>query len=489
MPTPQSSPVSRPLALTEMTAEASEHAIRRYQVLRPHLDDGVPLTEAARMAGVPLRTVQRWLARYRSGGLAGLARTPRSPGRQSNPELVRIIEGLALRRPRPSIATIHRRTVEVADEQGWARPSYSTVYAIIAALDPALLTLAHHGPAALRDRYELVYRRTAARPNQMWQADHTQLDLLILDPAGRPARPWLTVILDDHSRAVTGYTVMLGAPSALGTSLALRQAIWTKPDPGWPMCGIPDILYVDHGSDFTSDHLTQVAIDLKIQLIHSTVARPQGRGKIERFFGTVTTELLPQLPGHLGGGRPTTPPALTLTDLDRAISRYLTTDYHPRRHRELRVSPQQAWLGDGWLPRMPDSLEHLDLLLATVARPRIVHRDGIHFQGLRYLDPTLAAYVREPVTIRYDPRDITEIRVFHRGRFLCKAVSPDHAGKTISLKDIETARRAHRRRLRAGVRERIAVVADYLPHPHPAPPHDQPPTEEPRSRLRTYMED
>lgn len=138
--------------------------------------------------------------------------------------------------------------------------------------------------------------------------------------------------------------------------------------------------------------------------------------------------------------------------------------------------------------RVTASLEHLDLLLATVARPRIVHRDGIHFQGLRYLDPTLAAYVREPVTIRYDPRDITEIRVFHRGRFLCKAVSPDHAEKTISLKDIETARRAHRRQLRAGVRERIAVVADYLPEPHPAPHQNQPPTEEPRRRLRTYME-
>jgi len=43
-----------------------------------------------------------------------------------------------------------------------------------------------------------------------------------------------------------------------------------------------------------------------------------------------------------------------------------------------------------------------------VAKPRMVHRDGIRFQGLRYLDPTLAAYVGEPVTIRYDPRDVGE---------------------------------------------------------------------------------
>ncbi|MEV2270486.1 Mu transposase C-terminal domain-containing protein [Nonomuraea africana] len=52
---------------------------------------------------------------------------------------------------------------------------------------------------------------------------------------------------------------------------------------------------------------------------------------------------------------------------------------------------------------MPDSLDQLDLLLLTVARPRKIHPDGIHFQALRYLDPVLAAYVGEDVVIRYDP--------------------------------------------------------------------------------------
>ncbi|GAA3139968.1 hypothetical protein GCM10020255_016260 [Rhodococcus baikonurensis] len=170
------------------------------------------------------------------------------------------------------------------------------VRAIITAMDPAALTLAREGASALRDKYELVYRRQSQTPNQIWQVDHTELDIEILDPGGARVRPWLTVILDDCSRAVPGYTVGLGAPSALLTSLALRQAIWTKADPDWPMCGIPEILYVDHGSDFTSEHLTQVAADLTFQIVYSAVARPQGRGKIERFFGTVTTELLPNSP-------------------------------------------------------------------------------------------------------------------------------------------------------------------------------------------------
>ena len=63
------------------------------------------------------------------------------------------------------------------------------------------------------------------------QADHTLLDLLILDEAGKAVRPWLTTVVDDHSRAVAGTMVFLGAPSTLQTSLALRQAIWCKADP------------------------------------------------------------------------------------------------------------------------------------------------------------------------------------------------------------------------------------------------------------------
>ena len=151
--------------------------------------------------------------------------------------------------------------------------------------------------------FELVYRHRASHPNAIWQADHTQLDVLIRDANGEAIRPWLTTVIDDHSRALAGYLVFAGAPSAFQTSLALRQAIWRKADPLWSVCGIPNVLYVDHGSDFTSKHLEQVAVDLHFELVYSTIARPQGRGKIERLFGTLNTELLPELPGYLTHGQ------------------------------------------------------------------------------------------------------------------------------------------------------------------------------------------
>jgi len=315
--------------------------------------------------------------------------------------------------------------------------------------------------------------------------------LLILDQGGKPARPWLTTVVDDHSRAVTGYMVFLGAPSALNTSLALRHAIWRKADPAWPVCGIPDVLYVDHGSDFTSQHLDQVAAALRIQMTYSAVGRPQGRGKVERLFGTINTELLPELPGHLAGSKRAASPRLSLAELDRAVGAFIAGTYHLRPHGETGQAPLDAWRGEGFLPRLPESLEDLDLLLVMHAQPRMVQRDGIRFQGLRYASPNLAGYVREPVTIRYDPRDLSEIRVFHRDRFLCRAVSEEHAGAAVTLKDIETARRAHRLALRAGINERVARVADYLPiqADPPRAGRAERPTRPARTRLRIYEED
>ena len=458
----------------------------RWRILRLHVEDQVPLARLARETDVGLRTLERWHARYRADGYAGLETASRADTgtRRLPPDLVDLIEGLALSKPRPAIATIHRKVTGICATRRWPVPSYSVVWDIVRTLDPGMVTLALEGAASYRDKHELVLRRQAELPNAMWQSDHTMLDILVVGTDGKPARPWLTTILDDCSRAVCGYTVFLGAPSAMNTALALRQAIWHKTDPAWPMCGLPDVLYVDHGSDFTSDQLAHTAVDLHIRLIHSTVARPQGRGKIERFFGTINTELLATLPGHITEGDPWPTPKLSLADLDSALEAFVAT-YNDRTHSELGTSPRSAWIADGWLPRMPDSLEDLDRLLLTVAKTRVVRRDGIRFQGLRYVSPTLAGYVGRSVVIRYDPRDITEIRVFDHAEFVCKAVNQEHHDQKVSLKEIQAARNARRRALRASINERIALVAA----PTETPRITEAPAPAPRSALKIYKED
>jgi putative transposase len=453
------SPSHRELSTATETQRAQ--ALAHFRLLRPFLEDEVPLPQIAALHRLSLRTLRRWVRQYRAHGLAGLMRAARKDQghrRSLTPQLRHMIEGLALQKPRRTVANIHRETCRISREHNWAPPSYSTIQRIVRQLAPALTTLAHEGSTAYQEQFDLICRHQARAPNAVWQADHSLLPIVVRHEHGQPVKPWLTIILDDYSRGVPGYYLGFESPTALQTALTLHQAIWRKADPRWHLCGIPAQLYTDHGSDFTSQHLEQVAADLKLELMFSWPGHPRGRGKNERFFRTVEQVLLPRLPGFVGENGTTGGPCLSLPAFDDCFRTWLLEDYHQRVHEEIKEAPQARWEASGFLPRMPESLEQLDLLLLHVAKQRRVQQDGIHFQGQRYFDLTLAAYVGEDVIIRYDPRDLAVIRVFYEERFLCRAVCSEFAGTQVSLQEVIQARKAQRKRVRQGIRERLSAL-------------------------------
>lgn len=448
-------------------------ALERYEKILPFLYHGVPLAKAAHEAAVPVRTMWRWVQNYKKHGLSGLVRKQRFDSgsrRNVNADMQALIEGMLLTKPAPSIAALRRNLAKVCEKESWPLPSYGVIYDIARNLDPALITLALQGVKAYKDSYDLVYRREADRPNEFWQADHTQLDCLIADSSGKPRKPWLTIILDDFSRAIAGYIIGFESPSALGTALALRQAIWRKDDSRWHICGIPERFYTDHGSDFTSKHIEQVSASLKFELIFSTAGEPRGRGKIERFFLSVNQLFLCHQPGYAPVGHRNPPPGSCIDDLDHAFKSWLLSEYHSREHSETGSAPQHRWESSGFLPRLAETRDQLDLLLLTVAKSRKVHRDGVHFHGFRYVSPTLAGFVGDQITIRYDPRDLAEIVVYlPGGEYICKAISQELADQTVSLKSLVTARNARRRQLRTSISDRAAIVERYLQAHSPVP--------------------
>src|SRR5713226_980298 len=321
------------LPLTALSEAQRTQALERLEIIRPALEKHVSQAQVARTHQLPPSTVQLWIKRYREKGLAGLANATRSDKGKSRslPEqAITLVEGLALQTPPRAAASIHRQVSEIAKEQGWKPPSYERVRLIIKDLDPALVTLAHQGAAAYREEYDLLYRREATHANAMWQADHTPLDIVLLDEAGEPARPWLTVIEDDYSRAIASFRLSFQESTALTTALALRQAIWRKEEPRWQICGIPSVFYTDHGSDFTSKHMEQVAVDLGIELIFSEKGSPRGRGKIERFFRSVNELFLQDLPGYAPSGYKAVKATLTLPVFEQKFRTWLLEEYHQR---------------------------------------------------------------------------------------------------------------------------------------------------------------
>jgi len=388
------------------------------------------------------------------------AREDRGARKRVSPKIKAVIEGLALERPPLPISSISRQVKQFAESTGEAVPQYGTVYSLVREIPIGLLTLAHRGGKTYSEGFDLVHRREASRSNAIWQADHAQLNILLLGEGDQLARPWLTIVIDDYSRAIAGYYLGFDPPSSMRTALALRQGIWRKGHSHWHICGIPEVLYTDNGSDFTSKHLEQVAVDLKIRLVFSTPGKPQGRGRIERFFRTVNAMFLCELDGYIGRKRHK--PTLSLERLEELFQAFSLETYHRRISIIGGLAPSERREEGGFLPRMPESLEQLDLLLMQEVRARRVRRDGIHFHGLRYLSLTLAAYVGEDVTIRFDPRDMGEIRVFYKDRFLCPAVSAEIAGETIPLREIIRARNQRRRELSSILHDRQKMVDSLL---------------------------
>jgi putative transposase len=229
-----------------------------------------------------------------------------------------------------------------------------------------------------------------------------------------------------------------------------------------------------------------------MELIFSQVKVPRGRGKVERFFRSVNELFLQDLPGYAPEGYKGAEARLTLAAFEQRFRTWLLEEYHTRVHSETKYPPAERWEAGGLLPRLPHSLERLDLLLLTVAKTRRVQQDGIRFQGYRYIEPTLAGYVKEEVLIRYDPADLAEIRVYHQDSYVCRAICQELAGQTISLKEIEKARVERRKQVRAGLSSRAAVVEQFLAvhqdetFPPKTETREPAPAEE-RPRLKRYI--
>jgi putative transposase len=446
-------------SLSELTETEREQACQKYKIIEPYLHGSMSLTSIAQSQSIPLRTLTIWVKKYRQSNLMGLARQSRrdkGTSRKYDETLKKAIEGICLRNIQLSSANIHRFIVEYCQQENLAIPSYRSVCRIIDNMPDDLITLSSEGTKAYQQKYDLIHRRVSEHPNDIWQSDHELIDLEILNAYQKPQRPWLTVIMDDCSRGICGYELSFLSPSAEKTSLCLRQAIWRKPDPKWQIFGIPAMLYTDHGSDYTSHHIEQVCIELKIRLIHSQIAQPKGRGKIERFFRTMNQRLISKLQEMTNVNGSTK--YLDLKSLNDLIYQFII-EYNHEVHSELNdISPQERWQLNGFLPQILDSLEYLDLLLLCERKARKVMRDGIHFQGLRYIDTVLAEYVGENVMIRYTPSDITSIRVFHKGKFLCQPLCTELSQTSIGIKEIQQIRNERRRKLRKKILERKSLV-------------------------------
>ena len=400
---------------------------------------GIRKREAAKKLGVTLRSIERLLKKCQEQGLVGLAQTRSDKGKrrisadwqefivktykEGNNGSKRMLRNQVFLKVKGRAKQLGLKPKEY--------PSHQTVYRILDeyiegkerkrnARSPGYsgLRLTH----MTRDGQELEVEGS----NDVWQCDHTRLDIRIVDEYGVLDRPWLTVIIDSYSRCLMGFFLGFYAPSSQIDALALRHAILPKSygseyglgDTEWGTHGISNYFYTDAGNDFQSIHITeQVAVELGFSC--ALRRRPPDGGIVERFFRTLNDAVLRHLPGYTGSNVQERPQdvdkdaCLTLQNLEIILVRYIVKEYNA--HTDARSGDQSRFMRwEAGLMIEPPLYDELDLAIALMKaeRRRVGKYGTIQFESLTYRAEHLKGRAGKVVALRYDPDDITTIFVY-----------------------------------------------------------------------------
>jgi putative transposase len=339
---------------------------------------------------VSYQTINRWKRAYLGGGFEALVPSPRQASPRTPGEVLALAAALRRENPERTAAQVQRI---LRATSGWA-PSDRTLQRLFERLEL--------GRPAGQDSQQVFGRFEAARPNELWTGD------ALHGPQVGGRKTYLFCFIDDHSRAVMGARWAFHE-DVVRLAAALRPALAAR--------GVPESVYVDNGSAFVDAWLLRACAVLGIKLVHSRPGRPQGRGKVERFFRTVRGQFLAEITGEDGqaGTR-----AADLAELNRLFAAWVAVSYHRAVHSETGQAPLARWASGVPDPLPLPSPAQLHEAFLWSERRTVRKTATVSLHGNLY--QVDASLVRCVVELVFDPFDLTGIQVRHKGKPAGKAV-------------------------------------------------------------------
>ncbi len=261
--------------------------------------------------------------------------------------------------------------------------------------------------------------------NQIFQCDHTDSDVLLVDVEGNEiGRPYLTTVIESNSGSIVGYHISFKKPGSHEVALALRHAFLPKEygeeyklQKKWNVSGIPQYFVTDRAKEFKSNHLKQIAAQLRIEL--RLRAYPQQGGLVERPFGTINTEFLESIPGYTGSNIQKRPQnaeqeaCFTLDEFERLIVRFIVDNYnqnpYPRAKNQTRVSRWESMLLE---PAKEIDECKLDICLLKSTQRKLQRKGQIQFENEIYKGECFRYCQSKYITLRYDPSNILRLMAY-----------------------------------------------------------------------------
>ena len=386
----------------------------RYQLICPALDAGLSTKQRGKVVRevaaathtdpfgnqirVSRETLDRWIRRYRAGGFEALVPAPRRLAARTDAQVLELAASLKRENPTRTVAQVARilRTAT-----GWA-PSESTLLRHFHGCE-LMGPDAGQSPAVF-GRFE------AADPNELWVGD------ALHGPRVGDRKTYLFAFLDDHSRLVVGHRFGF-AEDTVRLAAALRPALAAR--------GVPGLIYVDNGSAFIDAWLLRACAKLGIRLVHSAPGRPQGRGKIERFFRTVREQFLVEVTDTSSEdlAAADVDHSTALLELNRLFVAWVETEYHRRTHSETGQAPLARWEA-GWqrlgrIPAMPTADDLTEAFLWSEYRV-VTKTATVSLHANTYqVDPAL---VGRKVELVFSPFDLETVEIRYHDKTYGKAL-------------------------------------------------------------------
>ena len=464
---------------------AEGHGFQDDQLLRPHnlalalvlaVERTGDLAEAMRSLGIERsrRWGQRIIKKHREGQvLYDLRRVRQNPPTVLTESVERDILSVFNEFPAATISEVVRELerrasaldgeVALGSSPRGRAPSESTVRRYLASL-PATIRDARGGNLS---KYHKLSRLVGAAdpglfPNDVWEQDSSQVprylrvrELIDGEWKVRGHQVYVSKVVDTYSRAIVGYAIQLGAPSAELTIAALANAMLRGADPATPFYGQPREIRVDRGTEFKI-RLEELTARLGIVLTVSPPASPNTRPFVERGFDSLWN-MMSILHGYAPAER-----GIEQRDERRAGSYPTIEEFLSDFLRVVQAHNRRTHSGTGEAPILRwsrhDEITPVDadaayLLLERDPRLRTVGKGGVERDGVFYTDPALQDHVGRSVILHVSEQHAEKVEVLDAVSHvrLCTARVRMAVSETI-----HTATDAYKRELRARTR-------DYVP--------------------------
>lgn len=356
----------KPLIFGEIDEEATNRFLKELsqkETLFPNGHIGRP----------SVATLRRKLNRYREGGFDGLSRQPRSDRgkpRNTGREVMEKAIELKMEQPRRSPAVINR-----------------FLYEMYAATVPRA-TLYRHLKAAGATRLKLGVLKEKVR--KRWTRDHTH-DLWVGDFEEGPyvlsnndvVPTHLSAFIDCHSRYIVEARYYFRQNLDILIDSLIRA---------FSVHGAPLELYLDNAKVYHANGLKAACYRLNIKLLHRPPRDPAPGGLIERFIQTAQTQFEAEV--RVGD-------LMTLSELNRAFSAWLSVSYHKEIHSETGESPEERCRKGLTVIREVSMERVMESFMQSIRRTVNSTFSDIQLNNRHYrVDPKLRG---DRVEVRFDP--------------------------------------------------------------------------------------